>query len=481
MTLEHTLQSLLAQKECEWIEFKRNDADPKAVGEYLSALANSAALHGKDAGWIVWGVDDETRKPVGTTIDPRDRKIGNEPVENWWARQLDPRIDFRFEEAQFDGKRFVVLRIQPALVFPVAFQGAKWIRVGAAKKKLADYPGKEKELWAALAQQSFEDGIARAGVEAAEVLALLDHAALFDLLQQPAPSAPDAVVARLAMEGLVVDGGGGCFDVTNLGAILLARDLSAFERLGRKALRFIRYRGIDRIETEHEKRFMQGYAAGFAEMVRYVGDRSPTNEVLGRAIRREVRMYPDRTVRELLGNALIHQNFALTGTGPMVEMFDDRLEITNPGCPLIDTQRFIDHAPHSRNERLAGLMRRLGICEERGSGYDKAMVAIELAQLPAPDIRVDASHTHVVLFANRDVAKGDKPARIRAVYMHACLRHVACQPMTNTSLRERFGLGEGEYTTVSRFLRETLQAGLIKNADPNSKSRKYARYVPFWA
>lgn len=481
MTLEATLRNLLAQKECEWIEFKRNDADPTIVGEYLSALANSAALHGKDAGWIVWGVDDQTRSPVGTDIDPRDRKVGNELVENWWARLLDPRIDFRFDEAKLDGKRFVVLRIQPAVAFPVAFQGAKWIRVGAAKKKLADHPGKEKELWAALAQEAFEDGIARAGVEAAEVLALLDHAALFDLLQQPAPSAPHAVVARLAMEGLVVDGGGGRFDVTNLGAILFARDLSAFGRLGRKALRFIRYRGIDRIETEHEKRFAQGYAAGFADMVRYIGDRSPTNEVLGQAIRREVRMYPDRTVRELLGNALIHQDFALTGTGPMVEMFDDRLEITNPGCPLIDPRRFIDHAPRSRNERLAGFLRRLGICEERGSGYDKAMLAIEVAQLPAPDIRVDTSHTHVVLFADRDVAKGDKQARIRACYMHACLRHVSGQQMTNTSLRERFGLAEAEYTSVSRFLRETMQAGWIRSADPSSKSRKYARYVPFWA
>lgn len=171
----------------------------------------------------------------------------------------------------------------------------------------------------------------------------------------------------------------------------------------------------------------------------------------------------------------------MTGTGPMVEMFDDRLEITNPGKPIIDPLRFIDHAPHSRNERLAGLMRRLGICEERGSGYDKAMLSIEAAQLPAPEIRVDTSHTHVVLFAHRNLVKGDKPARIRACYIHACLRYVSGQQMTNESLRERFGLGESSQTQVSRIFRETSEAKLIKAADPSNRSKRFARYLPFWA
>ena len=82
---------------------------------------------------------------------------------------------------------------------------------------------------------------------------------------------------------------------------------------------------------------------------------------------------------------------------------------------------------------------------------------------------------------HRNVVKGDKPARIRACYIHACLRYVSGQQMTNTSLRERFGLEEEDYTSVSRFIRETVQAGLVKSADPSSRSKKYARYLPFWA
>ncbi len=58
----------------------------------------------------------------------------------------------------------------------------------------------------------------------------------------------------------------------------------------------------------------------------------------------------------------------------MVEIFDDRIEITNPGEPLVDTQRFIDTPPKSRNETLASMMRRFRICEERGSGIDSEAV-----------------------------------------------------------------------------------------------------------
>jgi ATP-dependent DNA helicase RecG len=95
-------------------------------------------------------------------------------------------------------------------------------------------------------------------------------------------------------------------------------------------------------------------------------------------------MYPEIAVRELIANALIHQNFSVTGVGPMIEIFANRMEITNPGIPLVQTDRFLDSPPRSRNETLASIMRRIGICEERGSGVDKIIFETELYQLPAP-------------------------------------------------------------------------------------------------
>ena len=67
-------------------------------------------------------------------------------------------------------------------------------------------------------------------------------------------------------------------------------------------------------------------------MVGYINGLLPTNEVIGQALRRTVPMFPELAVRELVANALIHQDFSVTGAGPMVEIFADRIEITNPGA-----------------------------------------------------------------------------------------------------------------------------------------------------
>jgi len=162
----------------------------------------------------------------------------------------------------------------------------------------------------------------------------------------------------------------------------------------------------------------------------------------------------------------------------MVEVFADRMEITNPGLPLIDTLRFIDEPPQSRNETLAGLMRRMGICEERGSGIDKVISQVEVFQLPAPDFRTTAKHTVAVLFGPREFSDMDSQDRIRACYQHACLWYVSGKQMTNASLRQRLNIEKKNYPMASRIIRDAIDSGLIRRADGQ---RKGAKYVPFWA
>jgi predicted HTH transcriptional regulator len=191
-------------------------------------------------------------------------------------------------------------------------------------------------------------------------------------------------------------------------------------------------------------------------------------------------MFPELAVRELVANALIHQDFFATGTGPMVEIFDDRIEITNPGEPLVDTQRFVDTPPKSRNDTLASLMRRFRICEERGSGIDKVVFQVELFQLPAPLFEQPEGFTRAVLFAHKPLTAMDRAERVRACYLHACLRYVMRQPMTNTSLRERFGISEKNASVASRLLNEAVEAGRIVIEDPDVGTRARS-YLPFWA
>lgn len=191
-------------------------------------------------------------------------------------------------------------------------------------------------------------------------------------------------------------------------------------------------------------------------------------------------MYPEPAVRELVANALIHQDFFITGAGPMVEIFNDRIEITNPGAPLVDTDRFVDTPPKSRNEALASLMRRIGICEERGSGIDKVIAQVELFQLPAPLFEVPPDFTRVVLYSHRPLSRMDKVDRIRACYLHACLKWVMRDYLTNASLRARFGVEERNKAIISRYIRETVDAGMIRPFDEDA-ARKLMKYVPYWA
>jgi predicted HTH transcriptional regulator len=82
----------------------------------------------------------------------------------------------------------------------------------------------------------------------------------------------------------------------------------------------------------------------------------------------------------------------------------------------------------------------MGICEERGSGVDKVVFQAEFYQLPAPAFEVTGDSTRSALFAPRTLTKMEQADRVRAVYLHACLRYVEREFMTNTTLRDRFGV-----------------------------------------
>ena len=463
-----------------WVEFKLNYANPVEIGEYLSALSNTAALYGKANGYVVWGVQDGTHEVEGTTFKPAQTKKGNEDIENWLVRLLNPRLRFRFYEVLHEGRPVVVLEIPRAQGRPVQFQGVEFIRVGAYCQKLKDHPQIEKDLWRVFDTTPFEAIVAAERADTDAVLSLLDYPSYFDLLGQPLPEGQDKILARFNEDRMIVPNQAGHWDITNLGAILFAKNLDSFKSLSRKAVRVIVYEGKDRLKTIREQVARKGYASGFEGLIEFVNALLPHNEVIGQALRRDVPMYPEPAIRELIPNALIHQDFSMTGSGPMIEIFANRMEITNPGLPLIDTQRFLDAPPRSRNEALASFMRRVGICEERGSGVDKVVFQTEFYQLPAPLFETVEGSTRAILFAHKTLRGMDHADRSRACYLHACLRYVARNPMTNSSLRERFGIAEKNSAMASRIIREAMDDRLVKPYDLK-QGKKYAKYLPYWA
>jgi predicted HTH transcriptional regulator len=390
-TLE-ILRSLPA--ETEWVEFKENNADPQEIGEYISALANAAVLAGKDRAWMIWGVRNGNHKIVGTSFRPRQQRVGNEELENWLHRLFQPKIDFRIHEFDYAGFSMVMFEIFPAPGVPVSFRGEEYLRVGSYKKRLKDFPEKERTLWQSFSAIRFDEGIARRDVDEKQVLELIDFLDCFRLLKLPVPENRQGFLQQLEKEGVIRKSSGHRYDITNVGAILFGHDLDDFPQLSRKSIRIIEYKANDRTQTHREHEVKRGYALGFQDVMTYLDARLETREEIGIAFREVIPDYPPVAVRELVVNALVHQDFSISGTGPMIEIFRNRLEITNPGLPLIDVLRLMDEPPKSRNEQLARMMRRINMMEERGSGIDKAITSVELQQLPPPRFpRHYAAHT----------------------------------------------------------------------------------------
>ncbi|MBC2606087.1 ATP-binding protein [Pelagicoccus albus] len=467
-------------KETEWVEFKHNNEDPEAIGEYISALANSAVYCGKVYAYLLWGVEDTCHEIVGTNFNPSAAKVGAEELENWLLRLLAPKLNFSFHLLQFGENTVVLLEIQASARQPVQFKGQEYIRIGSYKKKLKEHPERERELWRIFDRTPFEQRIAKAHLNGHDALDLLDFPSYFELLSLPLPSNSLAILESLESESIIQQDDAGLWNITNLGAILFAKKLDSFGELRRKAVRVIQYKGEGRIVTVREQIGSKGYAAGFSGLVEYINGLLPSNEVIGQALRKKLPMFPELAIRELVANALIHQDFSQTGNGPMVEIFDSRMEITNPGQPLVKPERFLDSPPKSRNEAIASFMRRIGVCEERGSGIDKVVFETEYYQLPAPRFELAGDSLRSVLFAYKELKEMDKEERIQACYLHACLLFVHRKLMTNSSLRERFKIEEHNRAIASRIINDSIEAGWISPRDPD-QGRKHAKYVPFWA
>lgn len=474
------LCNLPQKSEAEWVEFKHNNGEPDEIGEYISALANSAALLGKVNAYLLWGIEDSTHSIVGTNFVPFKKKIGNEELESWLLRSLQPKVNFRFFQIVISNQPVVLLEIGAAYRHPVQFKNQEYIRIGSYKKKLKEYPEKERQLWRVFDQIPFEKQIAKEHVTSEKVLTLLDYPAYFELLKQPLPDSKNGIFETLQDDGMIVSDGGGSWNITNLGAVLFAKQLADIQSLRRKSVRVVLYKGKNRVETIREFESFKGYACGFKELIDNLLNLLPKNEIIGRAFRQEVPMFPALAVRELVANAIIHQDFQQTGTGVMIEIFSDRMEVTNPGIPLVKTDRFLDSPPKSRNETLASFMRRVGICEERGTGVDKIVFQTEIYQLPAPIFEVTDDHIRAVLFSYKELREMNKQDRVRACYLHACLKYVQRDFMTNTTLRERFGIEEKNSAIVSRFIKDSLEAKRIKPYD-SSAAKKFMKYIPHWA
>ncbi|MGO8953923.1 MAG: ATP-binding protein [Rhodomicrobium sp.] len=453
--------------ETQKLEFK----EAKTGYDWQKLVAYCVAIANEGGGHFLLGITDKPpRTVVGSAAFPNVVKT---------AEQLFDTVGFRVDvdEVSHPDGRVVVFNI-PARPRGTAYHldGKYLMRSGASL-----VPMSEDRLRAIFAEgkPDWLEEPSLTALSGQDVVNLLDTQTFFELLKLPYPSDRAGVLDRLEKERLV-DKSDNSYAIRRLGGLLLAKNLEQFPDLMRKACRIVVYQGTSKLQTRLDRVETRGYAVGFRGLVEFVMGQLPQNEIIESALRKAVRLVPEDTIRELTANALIHQDLNIGGASPMIEIYSNRIEISNPGEPIVPVERFID-GYQSRNERLADLMRRMSICEEKSSGIDRVVQAVELFQLPAPDFRAGHNRTIVTLFGPRPFDDMDRDDRIRACYQHCALKWVMSEHMTNQSLRERFGLPESKSAITSQIISAAIEAGAIKPDEAMGSSRKYARYVPFWA
>jgi ATP-dependent DNA helicase RecG len=475
------IDELRAQtSETSLVEFKQGNTDPKVVAKLCSALSNAARVEQQDCAYVLWGIDNNGHRVVGTTFNPESQTVGNMVLQLWLANCLSPSIAFHFKTVDHPDGRVVILEIPAATTAPVAVDNIAYIRIGSSTPKLSDFPDRFQKLIDNLRPYTWETDIAKSFLSPDEVLTLLDYPGYFTLTKQNLPDNRNGIFEHLHAEQLITPDVGEKWKVTNLGAILFANNLTQFDSgIARKAIRFVAYDGKNKAATvTHRQDGQRGYAAGFEGLVTFINNLLPQNEHIGAAFREQHRLYPEIAIRELIANALIHQDMSISGMGPQVELFSDRLEITNPGQPLVKPDRMIDLPPRSRNEALASLMRRMNLCEEQGTGLDKVVVSVELFQLPPPKLQAEEYSMQVILYAPRSFANMTIDERVRACYQHSVIKYLSGERMKNASLCQRFGIESQNAAQATKVIKAAQKAKLIKLADIE---RPRAGYWPFWA
>lgn len=384
-------------RESSTVEFKVETQKPGEIGKYISALANSAALGGHDRAWMVWGVEDGTRRIKGTAFNPWSMKgEGNQSLQMWLVQRTSPKAHFDFHECAHPSGRVVMLEIHPPRAAPIAFDNIRYIRIDSHTTKLSEHPDKEARLWGKLGQGGdwsgeLVDGASEADLDA-EALAQARQRFTEHLIRSEGDSERHA-----ALRGDVLSWDVGTFlnkarlakggRITRSALLLLGNDESAhlLSPADVKMSWVLRDGGGSTVSSQHFGiPFLLASERLFARIRNVAIEQIPDGTLFPVAIQQ----YDPWVVRETLHNAVAHQDYLLGGKINVVE-YPDRLLFSNLGQFIPQSVEWMleQQSPpeHYRNQWLVDGMIRLRMIDQVGSGIRRMFETQRGRFLPLPD------------------------------------------------------------------------------------------------
>lgn len=456
------------------------------LGKTISALANSAVLAKQSCANIILGVDTNTFKVTGTSFDLATTIYKNQHLPDSLGQKIYPSLHLNFksftyyeEDGTNTGKTIVIIEVPAATYMPISYDHIRYIIKDDNIQTLEYLPELERQLWAIFNKKNFLFQRATSNLTTTKLKTLLNLKA-YPKLQSLKDQITENELLDLLEKDRFIERDLDTFAITNLGALLLASDVTAFEGLRHCTITVAVYNDISKTVVNRQMSFKTGYAVGLSQVLETLTELMPHWEDIDTDGVRRLRpkAVPGIVLHEVLVNCMIHQD--LTKPNPiLIELFKDRIEFTNSSTPAIDVARFIDSISECDNKPLAKFLMRCGMCEPQGLGLDKALGALEATH--ATSMRFDAlpNATRVVIPYLKTFKNMTHDEKLRSCVIHCALRFVNSQGMTNTSLRERFGLSKDAVLPISQLIRRALKKELIKQVPATSK--RNSQYVPIWA
>jgi ATP-dependent DNA helicase RecG len=370
--------------ETEWLEFKTSHLDAQHLGEYLSALANSACVHGKPRGYLIFGVENKRREVVGTTFNPqREKGKGNQDLLLWLTKGLQPNAGFECHEFETEERRLVLFEVIPALDRPVKFYDKAWIRIGSSKTLLADHPEKERIIWQRRVDWSGQ---------------VCERASPADLDTEAIQKARQEYKVKFPAKATEVDTWD---DITFFNKIGLAIKESITNGtillLGKPESATLISPAVARItwviknEQNQEKdyeHFDPPFILNVNRVLAKIRNLTIRQLPSGTLFPIEISQYDPWVLREALHNCIAHQDYSLSGRINMVEM-PDQLILTNVGSFLPgNVENVIKRdAPMEvyRNPSLSQAMVNLNMIDTQGGGIKRMFQTQMKRFFPLPD------------------------------------------------------------------------------------------------
>jgi|LGOV01.1.fsa_nt_gb ATP-dependent DNA helicase RecG len=381
------LQELLSlHRETEWVEFKANRYDPQTLVEYLSALSNSACLHWKRKGYLVFGIEDKTHIVKGTSFDPTEAKgKGNQDLQMWLATGLQPNVGYNVHRLPYRGKRVVLFEVNAAIDRPVFFYGTAWIRIGSSKTKLINHPAKEREIWSRRNRVDWSAQICeRVTIEDLDTEAILKARQEYKtkFLQKTGEADKWDDIQFLNKSKLTIHG-----RITNAAIVLLGKPESA--TLLSPAVARISWVLKDEQNREKDyEHFDPPFLLNVDRVFSKVRNLRYRHMPSGTLFPMEITQYDHWVIREALHNCIAHQDYDLHGRINVVET-PSKLILTNMGSFLpgsVETVIRQDAPPEVyRNPFLATAMVNLNMIDTQGGGIKKMFQTQMNRYFPLPD------------------------------------------------------------------------------------------------